>query len=100
MAQDSSLPDFWETRYQAGVTPWDAGRVPPRLASFLAKEMSGRVADKVLIPGCGSGYEVAAFAEKGFEVTAIDFSQTAVQRAKAGLGKFADRVILTDFFAF
>ena len=32
----SAAPDFWKTRYRGGVTPWDAGRVPPRLRGWLA----------------------------------------------------------------
>jgi hypothetical protein len=35
MAQDSSLPGFWDTRYREGVTPWDAGGVPPQLRREL-----------------------------------------------------------------
>jgi SAM-dependent methyltransferase len=96
MRQDSSIPEFWETRYRTAVTPWDAGRVPPRLAAFLADEKSGRT---VLIPGCGSGYEVAAFAAAGHAVTAVDFSAAAVARARQNLGLLADRVLLGDFFA-
>ena len=96
MKQDSSRPEFWETRYLTAVTPWDAGRVPPRLAAFLADEKPGRT---VLIPGCGSGYEVAAFAAAGHAVTAIDFSAAAVARARQNLGPLAGRVMLGDFFA-
>ena len=95
MKQDSSIPDFWETRYRTAVTPWDAGGVPHRLGIFLATETSGKT---VLIPGCGSGYEIAAFAAAGHQVTAIDFSEAAVTRARQGLGALAERVIYGDFF--
>ena len=95
MKQDSSLPEFWETRYRSAVTPWDAGRVPPRLATFLADEAPGRT---VLIPGCGSGYEVAAFANAGHAVIAIDFSAAAVARARQHLGPLGKHVIQGDFF--
>ena len=37
MAQDSSQPEFWETRYRSGTTPWDAGGVPARLLAWLEK---------------------------------------------------------------
>lgn len=54
---------------------------------------------KVLIPGCGHGHEVAAFAAAGHQVTAIDFSADAVGRARERLGPvLADRVIVADFF--
>ena len=97
MTQDSSSPDFWETRYRADATPWDAGGVPQRLATFLATENSHR--KKVLVPGCGSGYEIAAFAKAGHAVTAIDFSEAAVARTRQVLGALAGHVILGDFFA-
>jgi SAM-dependent methyltransferase len=51
-----------------------------------------------LIPGCGSAYEVRAFDEAGWKVTAIDFSPIAVERARSELGELADRVVQDDFF--
>jgi SAM-dependent methyltransferase len=95
MAQDSSWPDFWNTRYRDGVTPWDAGGVPPFLDSWLASAKPGRV----LLPGCGSGYEVRAFAEHGHDATAIEFSDAAIEAAKRHLGPLAERVRKADFFA-
>ncbi len=92
---DCSDPDFWTTRYAACKTPWDFGGVPAALKSFLARSSN---TGKVLIPGCGSGYEVRAFHESGYDVTAIDFSPAAVGRAKEILGSLAERVILGDFF--
>ena len=54
----------------------------------------------MLIPGCGSSYEVRAFAEAGHEVIAIDFAPAAVERARRILGPLSDRVRLADFFEF
>jgi len=94
-SSDSAHPDFWTTRYASGKTPWDFGGVPAALKSFLARSS---VRCKVLIPGCGSGYEVQAFHAAGYDVTAIDFSRGAVEQAKRVLGSLAERVILGDFF--
>jgi len=94
-SSDSNQPDFWNVRYTAGKTPWDFGGVPLALKSFLARSSaSGRV----LVPGCGSGYEVQAFHLAGYDVSAIDFSPAAVEQAKRVLGDLAERVILGDFF--
>ncbi len=79
MSQDSSKPDFWDTRYRGGVTPWDAGGVPPRLAQWLSSQPSGR---RVLVPGCGSGYELRQFHEHGDDVLGIDFADAALERAR------------------
>jgi len=86
--------EFWNRRYRMGRTPWDFGGVPAALIDWLATAAPGRV----LIPGCGSGYEVRAFHEHGWDVQAIDFSTAAVERAHDVLGALAGRVILDDFF--
>jgi SAM-dependent methyltransferase len=96
MAQDSSKPDFWDARFRGGVTPWDAGRVPPKLARWLDAH---RQPMRVLIPGCGSGYEVRAFHERGNEVLAIDFSDAALEAAARALGELAPLARRADFFA-
>src|SRR5919197_247843 len=96
MAQDSSAPEFWDTRYAGGVTPWDAGGVPPRLARWLASHERPL---RVLVPGCGSGYEVKLFAERGHDVLGIDFSDEALAAARRILGKLASSVRKADFFS-
>jgi SAM-dependent methyltransferase len=93
--QDAAKPEFWEKRFRENFTPWDAGRVPSDLERFLRSEPRGR---RVLIPGCGSGYEVRAFAEAGHDVIAVDFAPAAVERAQRILGTLSERVRLADFF--
>ena len=92
----SDAPAFWDERYRGGVTPWDAGAVPPRLSEWAAQRKFGRV----LVPGCGSGYEVRFFAERGDDVLGIDFADTAIERARQTLGELAQHVRKADFFAF
>jgi Thiopurine S-methyltransferase (TPMT) len=96
-SSDSSHPDFWTVRYATGKTPWDLGGVPKALKSFLERT---NTPNKVLIPGCGSGYEVQAFHVAGHDVTAIDFSPAALEQATKVLGDLSDRVILGDFFKY
>ncbi len=92
---NSAEMEFWDGRYRAEHMPWDFRGVPRALVQWLQKcERPGRV----LIPGCGSGYEVKAFAEHGWEVLAVDFSPAAVRRARAVLGALGERVMLADFF--
>lgn len=96
MSEDPNLPDFWNRRYDAARLPWDFNGVPADLAQFLAANRHG---GNVLIPGCGSGYEVSAFARAGCQVTALDFSASAVDRARENLGPaLAGCVELGDFF--
>jgi SAM-dependent methyltransferase len=96
LPSDSSAPEFWDTRFHGGVTPWDAGGVPARLESWLKARPSG---SKVLVPGCGTGYEVAAFARHGNEVLGVDFSEAAVEAALRYLGPQSRLVRQADFFA-
>jgi SAM-dependent methyltransferase len=88
--------EFWEPRYRAGRTPWDAGGVPRAFAEFLGRHGAP---GRALVPGCGSGYEARALAEAGWSVVAIDFSPAAVERARQVLGPFAKCVCLADFFS-
>src|SRR5260221_5644916 len=92
---DSSQTRFWTNRWSAGKTPWDLGGVPENLVSFLNRDPSPA---KVLIPGCGSGYEVKAFHEAGHDVTAIEFSEPAVVHAREILGPLGHKVIHGNFF--
>lgn len=94
---DPGASAFWDARYRESVTPWDAGGTPQELLVFLPKLAPP---SRVLIPGCGSGYEVGTFADAGHDVLAIDFSAAAVAAARAVLGRHADRVREGDFFTF
>lgn len=94
MPQDSSQADFWNSRYQSGVTPWNAGGIPHEIAEFAHRHTQGRV----LIPGCGHGHEVQALTHAGHHVTAIDFSPDAVAAAQTVLGPLACCVRQADFF--
>ena len=97
MAQDSSKPEFWETRYRDGVIPWDAGKVPPALRDYAKRIAPG---SRILIPGCGSAYEAYYLLESAFDALAIDLSPAAVEAARRNLACFADSVRIADFFAF
>lgn len=95
--EDAARPEFWEKRFRESFTPWDAGRVPAALEQFLKTEPRDQ---RALIPGCGSGYEVRAFAEARLETLAIDFAPAAVERARRTLGPITHLVRLEDFFEF
>jgi SAM-dependent methyltransferase len=53
---------------------------------------------KILVPGCGTGYEVRLFAERGHDVLGIDFSDAAIEAARRELGPLSGRVRKADFF--
>ncbi len=72
--------EFWEQRFAEGNTPWDRGEANPQLGVWLA---AGALKPcRILVPGCGSGYEVEALAAEGFEVTALDYAPVAIERTR------------------
>jgi len=99
--RDAAQPAFWDERFAAGFTPWDASGVPPALTRSIA-ERGARFGRRVLVPGCGSAYEAALLDAAGFEVLAIDYSAAAIARARGILApEVAGRVLRqADFFAF
>ena len=93
---DPSPPDSRNSRSDAGRIPWESGGVPANLTAYLKRHPRG---GRVLVPGCGSGHEIKAFAEAGYEVTALDLAPAAVERVRAHLGPELDsRVLVGDFF--
>lgn len=94
--RDPAGPEFWDLRYRAGFAPWDAGRVPTQLRAFAD---APAVARRILVPGCGSAWDVRYLAERGWDVLGLDFSAAAVAAARAVLGPHADRVREGDVFA-
>ena len=96
-SRDPAASDFWSERFEQGFVPWDRGDVPARLLQFVAGAGRRYV---TLIPGCGTGYEVACLSDAGWDVTAIDFSPAAVEAARKMLGPWAGRVVQADFFEF
>ena len=93
----SSGPEFFDIRYAAGRMPWDYGGVQNSLKAFLSRHHEP---GRVLIPGCGSGYEIEAFFSTGWDVIGIDYSPVGVARARRLLGPLADKVYEGDFFTY
>lgn len=94
-SRDPLDPRFWDERFAKAFTPWDRGGVPRSLRDFAARHPPLAT----LIPGCGSAYELAYLCEAGWDATAIDFAPQAVARGKALAGRWSERVVQADFFA-
>lgn len=89
----------WEDRYLTGDTPWDKGGPHPALAHLLPLTVP---ATRILVPGCGLGYDMAALASQpGVEqVVGVDVAATAVAAARANLASQPNtRVEKADLFA-
>ena len=58
--------------------PWDSGISPPELLEFIKNHPAGKAIDL----GCGTGTNIIALAEAGWQVTGVDFAPRAIRIAK------------------
>lgn len=115
---------FWQGKFDLRATPWDRGGINPQIESWVrsgqlrpSQDADARSAGgddtrltRVLVPGCGSGYEVAMLAEWGFDVTGVDFAPAATARtrdrlrsllqSRAGARMMRAEVIESDVLAY
>jgi SAM-dependent methyltransferase len=96
-SRDPRTPAFWDERFERGFTPWERGAVPHDLQRFVAAADRPLV---TLIPGCGSGHDLAFLAAQGWDATALDFSPAAVAMAREVAGQWSACVVEADFFTF
>lgn len=75
---DGDTAEFWERRYATQDRIW-SGNVNAILAETVADLEPGRVLDL----GCGEGGDTVHLAKLGWKVTAVDISQTALDRARS-----------------
>lgn len=73
---------FWQARFEQGQTPWDRAGPHPQLRDWQAQGLLPPAGARVAVPGCGSGWDVAAWADWGYEVLAIDYAPAAVARTQ------------------
>ena len=75
---DQTVQGFWDAHYAERERIW-SGRVNAQLPGILAGVTPGRALDL----GCGEGGDAVWLAENGWNVTAVDVSDTAIGRAEA-----------------
>ena len=84
-----TVEEHWERHYGQRERVW-SGRVNAQLASIAEALPAGRALDL----GCGEGGDAVWLAEHGWDVTAVDVSETALGRAheEASRRGVADRI--------
>mmetsp|Transcript_28105 Transcript_28105/g.51191 ORF Transcript_28105/g.51191 Transcript_28105/m.51191 type:complete len:366 (-) Transcript_28105:360-1457(-) len=79
----------WDDLWMEGITPWDLGGPTPLLWHELCEQKPPRTS-KILVPGCGAGYDLATLARysslsscdtSGSVVIGLDLSPTSLQIA-------------------
>lgn len=83
-------PTRWDERYAKGDTPWETGRPSHELQRVLA-EIAIQPC-RVLEIGCGTGASAVWLARQGFDVTALDLSALAIDRARQRANEAGVRV--------
>jgi SAM-dependent methyltransferase len=73
--------EFWDNLYEQGESNWDLKSPNPVFKSLLE---GGNIIQpgSILITGSGKGYDAVAAAKAGYTVTAVDFSQNAVDHTR------------------
>jgi methyl halide transferase len=74
-------PSFWDKKYLENSANWDLKTPTPLFVSLINKGIH-ITPSRIFIPGCGKGYDAVFAAEKGFQVTAADFSEQALAFAR------------------
>ncbi|THU54242.1 hypothetical protein C4D60_Mb10t22970 [Musa balbisiana] len=92
--------DGWEKCWEEGLTPWDLGQATPAVLQLVKTGTLPR--GRVLVPGCGSGYDVVAIAGPERYVVGLDISTSAVEKAKELSSSLPNAnqftFVATDFF--
>ena len=76
---DISSSKFWNNCYRNNDTGWDLGGTTPIFRNWCDSLKSQK---EICVPGCGNGYDVLYFANKGHRVTAIDFAKEPTRTLK------------------
>jgi len=87
-------PIRWNDRYRQGDTPWDTGQPSSELQRVVAEVPipPGRALEL----GCGTGTNAIWLAQQGFDVTALDLSALAVEKARQRAAKAGVRFLACD----
>jgi len=80
----SSQPEYWEKSYKSGEMGWDIGEPTPIFKNWIQTQKESL---SICILGAGNGWDALHFAEKGHEVTAVDFAKSAVLNMNVAAAK-------------
>ena len=76
---DVSSSKFWDDCYDNNDTGWDLNGPTPIFMDWCNNLNTEK---KICIPGSGNGYDALYFADRGHQVTTIDFAEEPIKRLK------------------
>lgn len=90
-----SESNFWTDIYhKEGQPGWDLGGPAEAFKDMLPRLKLPK--SRILVLGCGEGHDAALMAQAGHVVTAVDFSEEAIHRAKALYGKLENITFIQE----
>ena len=86
----------WDVHYQSDKPPWETGRPSEELQRVIAEQKIQPC--RMIELGCGTGINAIWLAQQGFDVTAVDFSPLAIEKAvrRAAEAHATVRFVLAD----
>lgn len=79
---------MYNLMYRLGSPRWDTHVTPPQVRALL-EGAAGLPPGRALDLGCGTGTNVIYLAQHGWEAVGVDFSATAIRRARRKAGTLA-----------
>lgn len=98
MKQPTLDSAYWSERYRNNSTRWDVGSVSTPIKSYI--DQLENISMKILVPGCGKGYEGIYLWERGFKNTYfLDYSPIPLQEIQEKHPDIPlDHFFVKDFF--
>ena len=77
--QIHTKPEFWEKSYQEGNVKWDIGKPTPIFSKWAHDQIRKQT---ICVLGAGNGWDAINLSKIGHNVTAVDFSYSAINNMK------------------
>lgn len=91
---------YWSSRYKNEDAGWDIGSISTPLKEYI--DQLKDPSQKILIPGCGNGYEGEYLWDKGFKnITLLDYSEEPIKNIKTRRPDLPETIFIEkDFFTY
>ncbi len=89
---------YWENRYLNNEIAWNVGEITTPIKEYIDQIENKSV--KILIPGCGNGYEFEYLMNNGFNNSfVLDYAETPLENLKNRISNYSESQFITsDFF--
>jgi cyclopropane fatty-acyl-phospholipid synthase-like methyltransferase len=102
LPSETSPQDDWDRMYREGLPPWETGKTADELARVLREHRSLIAGPTAIELGSGTGADAIYLAKARFDVTAVEISPIAMERARARaeMAGAAVHFVLDDVFKY